>query len=94
MATPSEVINQSSSAISGALTLDYILASAAPYVFSDFNYKITNHVFPEISPGSEFPNSGVGFLRALNTALENSCRGSIMRVYLPKLIFLLLITCT
>jgi phage baseplate assembly protein W len=61
MAEPSAVITSSVSAISGALTLDYILASSAPHNFSDFNYKITNHNLQKITLESVFPNSGSSF---------------------------------
>jgi len=61
MATTKEIIDSSISAISGALTLDYILASSDPYNFSDFNYKITSYTFPTVYPESSFPNSGPEF---------------------------------
>lgn len=55
------IITKSSGAVTRAVTLDYILASSAPYIYSDFNYKITSHEYPTITSSSIFPNSGAEF---------------------------------
>jgi len=88
MATVKEIIDNSASAVSGALTLDYILASSAPYNFSDFNYKISSYTFPTVSPESPFPNSAPEFTTVASAydmiVDDESAKGSIHNIVNTK----------
>ena len=88
MASTKSIIDNSVSAISGVLTLDYILASSSPYNFSDFNYKITNYNYPTVTPESVFPNSGAIFMTSTSAfdmvVDDEAIKGSIHNIVNTK----------
>ena len=84
MADIKTIISQSSGSISGAVTLEYILASSAPYNYSDFNWKINSHIYPTSATSDVFPVSGAEFVApasAFDMILDDeACKGSIHNI--------------